>query len=39
MAEWKDLPSHAHLSAALKSVVDVGGTNNAGFGLNMWATI
>jgi uncharacterized protein GlcG (DUF336 family) len=35
----KELPSHAALSAALKSVVDVGGTNNAGFGLNMWATI
>src|ERR1043166_5709289 len=33
------LPSHAELQAALKSVVDVGGTNNAGFGLNMWATI
>ena len=32
------LPSHAELQAALKSVVDVGGTNNAGFGLNMWAT-
>src|SRR5436190_15499969 len=36
--ECKDLPSHAQLAAALKSVVDVGGTNNAGFGLNMWAT-
>src|SRR5882724_8368817 len=35
----KDLPTHAQLRAALKSVVDVGGTNNAGFGLNMWATI
>jgi len=35
----KDLPSHSRLSSALKSVVDVGGTNNAGFGLNMWATI
>jgi len=34
----KDLPSHAELQAALKSVVDVGGTNNSGFGLNMWAT-
>ena len=33
-----DLPSHAQLLAALKSVVDVGGTNNSGFGLNMWAT-
>src|SRR5262245_52329254 len=32
------LPSHAQLQAALKSVVDVGGTNNSGFGLNMWAT-
>lgn len=36
---FKDLPSHAQLAAALKSVVDVGGTNNAGFGLNMWATL
>src|SRR5206468_7891715 len=34
----KDLPSHAQLQAALKSVVDVGGTNNSGFGLDMWAT-
>src|SRR5437588_4748020 len=33
-----DLPSHDQLLAALKSVVDVGGTNNSGFGLNMWAT-
>jgi uncharacterized protein GlcG (DUF336 family) len=32
------LPTHAQLLAALKSVVDPGGTNNAGFGLNMWAT-
>jgi uncharacterized protein GlcG (DUF336 family) len=32
------LPSHAELQVALKSVVDVGGTNNSGFGLNMWAT-
>src|ERR1043166_7918817 len=32
------LPSHAELQAAFKSVVDVGGTNNSGFGLNMWAT-
>jgi len=32
------LPSHAELQAALKAVVNVGGTNNAGFGLNMWAT-
>src|SRR5258705_150195 len=31
------LPTQAQLLAALKSVVDVGGTNNAGFGLNMWA--
>ena len=31
------LPSHAELAAALKSVVTGGG--NAGFGLNMWATI
>jgi len=37
-AQCKDLPTHAQLAAALKSVVDVGGTNNAGFGLNMWAT-
>ena len=36
--ECKDLPTHAQLVAALKSVVDVGGTNNSGFGLNMWAT-
>jgi uncharacterized protein GlcG (DUF336 family) len=34
-----ELPSHAQLAAALKSVVDVGGTSNAGFGLNMWATL
>ena len=34
-----ELPTHAQLSRALKTVVDVGGTNNAGFGLNMWATI
>jgi uncharacterized protein GlcG (DUF336 family) len=33
-----DLPSQAQLAAALKSVVNVGGTNNSGFGLNMWAT-
>jgi uncharacterized protein GlcG (DUF336 family) len=33
------LPTHAQLLAALKSVVDVGGTNNSGFGLNMWATV
>jgi len=37
--QCKDLPGHARLVTALKSVVDVGGTNNAGFGLNMWATI
>ena len=36
--DCKDLPSHAQVLAALKSVVDVGGTNNSGFGLNMWAT-
>ena len=36
---FSDLPSHTQLSRALKTVVDVGGTNNAGFGLNMWATI
>jgi uncharacterized protein GlcG (DUF336 family) len=35
----KDLPTHDQLAAALKSAVDVGGTNNAGFGLNMWATV
>jgi uncharacterized protein GlcG (DUF336 family) len=35
--ECKDLPTQAQLLAALKSVVDVGGTNS-GFGLNMWAT-
>ena len=35
----QDLPRHSELTTALKSVVDVGGTNNAGFGLNMWATI
>src|SRR6267143_1222373 len=35
----KDLPGHAQLTAALKAVVDVGGTKNAGFGLNMWATV
>jgi uncharacterized protein GlcG (DUF336 family) len=34
-----DLPTHAQLLTALKSVVNVGGTNNSGFGLNMWATI
>jgi uncharacterized protein GlcG (DUF336 family) len=33
----KDLPSHAQLAAELKKVVAGGG--NAGFGLNMWATI
>ncbi len=36
--ECQGLPSHAQLQAALKSVVDVGGTNNSGFGLNTWAT-
>jgi uncharacterized protein GlcG (DUF336 family) len=36
-SEHGDLPSHAELTAALKTVVDVG--ENAGFGLNMWATI
>src|SRR6266513_2211069 len=36
--DCKNLPSHAQVLAALKSVVDVGGTNNSGFGLNMWAT-
>ncbi len=33
----KGLPTHAELSTALKAVVT--GGNNAGFGLNMWATI
>src|SRR5687767_4267338 len=33
----KDLPSHAQVAAELKKVVAAGG--NAGFGLNMWATI
>jgi len=33
----KAQPTHAELSAALKAVVTGGG--NAGFGLNMWATI
>jgi len=36
-APAKGLPTHAELTAALKAVV-TGGTN-AGFGLNMWATI
>lgn len=35
----KDLPSHTELKEALEGVVDVGGTGNAGLGLNMWATI
>lgn len=35
--DCKGLPKHAELTAALKAVV-AGGTN-AGFGLNMWATI
>ena len=34
---FKDLPSYAELSTALKTVVTNG--NNAGIGLNMWATI
>src|SRR5437867_4754987 len=34
---FKDLPSHAELSAALKAVVTE--DNNAGIGLNMWATV
>lgn len=33
----KNLPTHSELSAALKAVVTGGG--NAGFGLNMWATV
>ena len=32
----QDLPSHDQLAATLKAVVS--GGNNAGFGLNMWAT-
>src|SRR5688572_12165380 len=36
-APCKDLPSHAQVAAELKKVVAAGG--NAGFGLNMWATI
>ena len=35
--DGKGLPSHAELTTALKAVVTGGG--NAGFGLNMWATI
>jgi uncharacterized protein GlcG (DUF336 family) len=35
----KDLPTYAQLKAALKAVVDVGGTNNSGIALNMWATV
>ncbi len=35
--DCKGLPTHAELLAALKAVVTGGG--NAGFGLNMWATI
>lgn len=35
--DCKGLPSHAELTTALKAVVTAGG--NAGFGLNMWATI
>jgi uncharacterized protein GlcG (DUF336 family) len=35
--DCKGLPSHARLTAALKAVVT--GGSNAGFGLNMWATI
>src|SRR5688572_3868539 len=33
---FKDLPSHAELVAALKAIV---AEENAGIGLNMWATI
>lgn len=33
----QELPTHAQLAAALKAVVSEG--TNAGFGLNMWATI
>jgi uncharacterized protein GlcG (DUF336 family) len=35
--QCRDLPSHAQLQAALKRIVTDG--NNAGIGLNMWATI
>src|SRR6185436_8048072 len=35
----KDLPTQAQLLDALKKVVDVGGDDNGGFGLNMWATM
>ncbi len=38
-SDCKDLPSHAQLRAALKAVVDIGGTNNGGLALNMWATV
>src|SRR5688572_29012633 len=34
-----DLPSHTAVQRALKSVVAQGSSSNAGFGLNMWATI
>src|SRR3954469_5203306 len=34
---FKDLPTHTELAAALKAVVSE--NNNAGIGLNMWATI
>jgi uncharacterized protein GlcG (DUF336 family) len=35
----KDLPTQAQLADALKKVVDAGGDDNGGFGLNMWATM
>jgi uncharacterized protein GlcG (DUF336 family) len=35
--EKSELPTHAQVTEALKAVVTAG--NNAGFGLNMWATI
>ncbi len=35
-ASCRELPDHARLASALKAVV---GEQNAGFGLNMWATI
>lgn len=35
--EKSELPTHAQVTEALKAVVTAG--NNAGFGLNMWATV
>jgi uncharacterized protein GlcG (DUF336 family) len=36
LSTCQDLPTHDQLAAALQAVVNAG--NNAGFGLNMWAT-